>query len=160
LNAVVDLKKNGFVDPARIHLLGWSYGGGAALNTLALAEQRSDVKINSVVVYFPYCAAVRPWKQPIPVLVLRGGADDIAPFGSCTPAVKAALDNKSMRDVVYPGALHSFDQFTVPQPVRDAYGTHGYDEAATPAMSRARPPTCSTTTSTRSWTLRSRSAWR
>jgi dienelactone hydrolase len=49
----------------------------------------------------------------------------------CAAAVQAALDNKSMRDVVYPGALHSFDQFTVPQPVKGAIGTHGYDEAAT-----------------------------
>ena len=47
------------------------------------------------------------------------------------PAVKAALDNKFLRDVVYPGALHSFDQFTVPQPMKDPFGTHGYDEAAT-----------------------------
>ena len=131
LIAVADLKKNSFVDPARIHLLGWSYGGGAALNALALAEEQPDVKIKSVVAYFPYCGAVRPWKQPVPVLVLRGGADDMAPFGKCMPAVKAALDNKSMRDVVHPGALHSFDQFTVPQPVKDAMGTHGYDEAAT-----------------------------
>ena len=131
LNAVADLKKNGFVDPARIHLLGWSYGGGAAFNALALAEEQPDMKIKSVVAYFPYCGAVRPWKQPVSVLVLRGGADDIAPFEKCMPAVRSALDNKSLRDVVYPGALHSFDQFTVPQPVKDPIGTHGYDEAAT-----------------------------
>jgi len=130
LNAVADLKKNSFVDPARIHLLGWSYGGGAVLNGLALAEGQPDVMIKSVVAYFPFCAAVRPWKQPVPVLVLRGDADDIAPFGMCLSAVRGALDNKSMREVVYPGALHSFDQFTVPQPVKDAMGTHGYNEAA------------------------------
>jgi dienelactone hydrolase len=131
LRAVADLKKNGFVDPARIHLLGWSFGGGAALNALALAEEQPDAKIKSVVAYFPYCGAVRPWKQQVPVLILRGDADDIALFGMCKSAVQAALDNKSMRDVVYPGALHSFDQFTVPQPVKDAFGTHGYNEAAT-----------------------------
>jgi dienelactone hydrolase len=131
LSAVADLKKNSFVDPARIHLLGWSYGGGAALNALALAEEQPDAKIKSVVAYFPYCAAVRPWKQPAPVLVLVGDADDIAPFENCRGAVKGALDNKSMRVVVYPGALHSFDQFTVPQPVKETFGTHGYNEAAT-----------------------------
>ena len=96
-----------------------------------MAEEQPDVKIKSVVAYFPYCAAVRPWKQPAPVLVLVGDADDIAPFENCRGAVKGALDNKSMRVVVYPGALHSFDQFTVPRPVREAFGTHGYNEAAT-----------------------------
>jgi dienelactone hydrolase len=133
LNAVADLKKNSFVDPARIHLLGWSYGGGAVLNALSMAEGQPDVGIKSVVAHFPFCAAVRPWKQPMPVLVLRGDADDIAPFGMCLSAVQGALDNKSMREVVYPGALHSFDQFTVPQPVKDAMGTHGYNEAAAKA---------------------------
>jgi len=131
LNAVADLRKSAFVDPARIHLVGWSYGGGAALNALALAEESPDVKIKSVVAFFPYCGSVRPWKQPVPVLVLRGDADDMAPFGKCTSSVQAALDNKSMRDVVYPGALHSFDQFTVPQPIKNPMGTFGYNEAAT-----------------------------
>jgi dienelactone hydrolase len=131
LNAVADLEKKAFVDPARIHLVGWSYGGGAALNALALADESPDVRIKSVVAFFPYCGSVRPWKQQVPVLVLRGDADDMAPFGKCTPAAQAALDNKSMRDVVYPGALHSFDQFTVPQPLKNSFGTFGYNEAAT-----------------------------
>jgi dienelactone hydrolase len=131
LSAVADLKKDSFVDPARIHLLGWSYGGGAALNALALAEEQPDMKIKSVVAYYPYCAAVRPWRQQVPVLILRGDADDIAPFEKCKSAVWGALDNKSMRDVIYPGALHSFDWFTIPQPVKYANGTSGYDEAAT-----------------------------
>jgi dienelactone hydrolase len=131
LNTVADLKKNAFVDSTRVHVLGWSYGAGAALNALALAEESPVAKINSVVAFFPYCGSVRPWKQPIPVLVLRGDADDMAPFGKCAPAVQTALDNKSMRDVVYPGALHSFDQFTVPQPLKNQLGTFGYNEAAT-----------------------------
>ena len=131
LNAVTDLKKNGFVDPARIHLLGWSYGGGSVLNALAVADEQPNARIKSVVAYYPYCDAVRPWKLPVPVLVLRGDADDIAPFGLCMQAVQGALDNKSMRVVVYPGALHSFDQFTVPQPVKNDLGTFGYNEAAT-----------------------------
>jgi dienelactone hydrolase len=133
LNAVADLKKNSFVDPARVHLLGWSYGGGAVLNALSMVEAQPELGIKSVVAYFPFCAAVRPWKQPVPALVLRGDADDIAPFGMCLSAVQGALDNKSMREVVYPEALHSFDQFTVPQPMKDAMGTHGYNEAAAKA---------------------------
>jgi dienelactone hydrolase len=89
LSAVADLKKNSFIDPARINLLGWSYGGGAALNALALAEEQPEVKIKSVVAYFPYCATVRPWRQRVPVLILRGDADDIAPWPvDCRPALR------------------------------------------------------------------------
>lgn len=131
LNAVADLKTNAFVDPSRIHVLGWSYGAGAALNALAVAEDKGNGKIQSVVAFFPYCGAVRAWKEPVPVLVLRGDADDMAPFGKCASAVRTAIDNKSLQDVVYPGALHSFDQFTVPQPLKNPFGTFGYNEAAT-----------------------------
>jgi dienelactone hydrolase len=53
-----------------------------------------------------------------------------APFAQCKQVVNAALDNKSMRVVEYPDALHSFDQFTVPTPIKGPYGTTGYNEKA------------------------------
>lgn len=117
--ALADLKKQRFVDPTRIHIWGWSYGGGAAFDALALAEKRPDIKIASVVAYFPWCGPPRPWAQPVPVLVLRGAADAIAPFSKCEAAAATALANKSMHVVVYPGATHSFDQFTLPKSVDD-----------------------------------------
>ena len=132
LAAVTDLAKDRSIDPNRIHVIGWSYGAGASFSALALAERQS-VKIDSVVAFFPYCKGALAWKQPTPVLTFVGLADNIAPFAQCKDLVKDALDNKSMREVVYPGALHSFDQFTVPQPMKDAMGTHGYNEAAAKA---------------------------
>jgi len=46
------LAKEGSIDPTRIHVMGWSFGGGAAFSALALAESES-IKINSVVAFFP-----------------------------------------------------------------------------------------------------------
>ena len=96
LAAVTDLAKDSSIDPNRIHVIGWSYGGGASFSALALAERQS-VKINSVVAFFPYCKGALAWKQPTPVLTFVGLADNIAPFAQCKDLVKDALDNKSMR---------------------------------------------------------------
>ena len=129
LAAVGYLAKESSIDPARIHVIGWSFGGGAAFSALALAE-RESVKINSVVAFFPYCKGALGWKQPTPVLTLVGLADDMAPFAQCKDLVKDALDNKSMRVVEYPDAPHSFDQFTVTNPITVPFGTFGYNEKA------------------------------
>jgi dienelactone hydrolase len=64
------------------------------------------------------------------VLTFVGLADKIAPLAQCREVVNGALDNKSMRVVEYPDALHSFDQFTVPSPITGPYGTFGYNEKA------------------------------
>jgi len=135
LAAVTYLGKEGSIDPTRIHVMGWSFGGGASFSALALAE-RESVKINSVVAFFPYCKGALGWKQPTPVLTLVGLADDMAPFAQCKDLVKDALDNKSMRVVEYPDAPHSFDQFTVTTPITVPFGTFGYNEkAATQSLS-------------------------
>jgi dienelactone hydrolase len=129
LTAVTNLAKDSSIDPNRINLIGWSFGGGASFSALALAE-RESVKISSVVAFFPFCKGALAWKQPTPVLTFVGLADNIAPFAQCKDLVKEALDNKSMRVVEYPDALHSFDQFTVTTPITGPYGTFGYNEKA------------------------------
>jgi dienelactone hydrolase len=130
LGAVTFLAKDSSIDPTRIHVMGWSFGGGASFSALGLAE-RESVKINSVVAFYPYCGGALGWKQPTPVLTLVALADNVAPFAQCKGLVKDALDNKSMRVVEYPGAHHSFDQFTIPTPITvPSFGTLGYNENA------------------------------
>jgi dienelactone hydrolase len=130
LAAVNYLAKDSSIDPTRIHVMGWSFGGGASFSALALAE-RESVKINSVVAFYPYCGGALGWKQPTPVLTLVALADNVAPFAQCKGLVKDALDNKSMRVVDYRDAHHSFDQFTIPAPITvPSFGTIGYNEKA------------------------------
>jgi dienelactone hydrolase len=124
------LAKDSSIYPTRIHVMGWSFGGGASFSALALGEKES-VKIDSVVAFYPYCKGALGWKQPTPVLTLVALADDIAPFAQCKDLVKDALENKSMRVVEYPDALHSFDQFTIATPITvPFFGTIGYNEKA------------------------------
>jgi dienelactone hydrolase len=130
LATVTYLAKDSSIDPTRIHVMGWSFGGGASFSALALAE-RESVKINSMVALYPSCEGALGWKQPTPVLTLVALADNVAPFAQCKGLVKDALDNKSMRVVEYPDAHHSFDQFTIPTPIMvPSLGTIGYNEKA------------------------------
>lgn len=130
LAAIAYLAKDSSIDPTRVHVIGWSFGGGASFSALALAE-RESVKINSVVAFYPDCGGASGWKQPTPVLTLVALADDVAPFRFCTGLVKDALDNKSMRIVEYPDAHHAFDLFTIPTPINvPSLGTIGYNEKA------------------------------
>jgi dienelactone hydrolase len=130
LAAVAYLAKDSSIDPTRIHLMGWSFGGGASFSALALAE-RASAKINSVVAFYPACEGALRWKQSAPVLALVGLADEVAPFTFCKGLVRDALDNKSMRVVEYPDAHHSFDYFTIPTPAAvPSLGTLGYNEKA------------------------------
>jgi dienelactone hydrolase len=113
LAAVAYLAKDRSIDPTRIHIMGWSFGGGASFSALALAE-RESMKINSVVAFYPSCDGALGWKQATPVLTLVALADSEAPFALCKGLVKDARDNKSMRVVEYPDAHHSFDQLGTP----------------------------------------------
>jgi len=130
LTGIADLKKSAFVDPAGVHLVGWSYGGGVALQALSLAEQQPDANIKSVVVYYPGCGGISAWTKPVPVLALTAGADDVAPFAYCKDAARAALANGSLRVIEYPGVYHAFDYFTVAKPSKYGNGIVGYDANA------------------------------
>jgi dienelactone hydrolase len=130
LAAVTHLAKDSSIDSTRIHVVGWSFGGGAVFSALAL-EERESVKINSVVAFYPSCEGALGWKQPTPVLTLVALADNVAPFTFCKGLVRDALDNKSMRVVEYPEAHHAFDLFTIPTPITvPSLGTLGYNEKA------------------------------
>jgi dienelactone hydrolase len=130
LTAIADLKKHPFVDPAGIHLLGWSYGGGGVLHVLSMAEKRPDVKIKSVVALYPYCRFVAPWHSSVPVLILYGGADNVAPYSQCKAAAKTASANGSLTAIGYPGAYHAFDWFTGTARYDVRFGTAGYNPGA------------------------------
>jgi len=120
------------VDPARITVLGWSYGGGAAL--VALAEYPAEqLAFSRVIVYYPDCRTVRPWKIRIPVLMLLAGEDDVAPGKRCQQAVKESTGSEAVKSMVYPGAQHGFDVSELPPKMKYPAGTLGYHPQAAAA---------------------------
>lgn len=112
------------IDPKRIGIMGFSWGGVIALKTAqaAITDQMSDGEIFAAhVAFYPVCwafgpggpghaEAVKPWTGA-PVLIVAGGRDDYDERESC-PQFAASLPeaNRSLVSVkVYPDATHGFD---------------------------------------------------
>jgi dienelactone hydrolase len=132
VSAAAWLKSQPAVDPARIVAMGWSYGGGAVL--VALAEYAGEqLAFSRAVTYYPDCRSVRPWKNPVPVLMLLAGEDDVAPGKRCQEAAQKSAVPAAVKIVVYPGAQHGFDVSELPAKMRYPLGTLGYHPQAAAA---------------------------
>lgn len=126
------LKSQSSVDPARISVLGWSFGGGAVL--AALAEHSQDqLGFSRAVVYYPACRGIRPWKTATPVLMLLAGADDVAPGDACEELVRSGATPNAVKIVLYSGAQHAFDVSELPAKMTYRFGTIGHDPRAAAA---------------------------
>jgi len=72
-----------FVNPSSVNLLGWSYGGGGVLQVLAALDRNPEVKVAAIGAFSPSCLGVTPWSATVPVLMLLGSADNVAPPEFC-----------------------------------------------------------------------------
>lgn len=131
------LRAQPFVDPQRVGVMGWSYGGGASLaasraeyRRLADALVATESKgFQAAVAFYPPCQ-LAGMDTEIPLLMLLGGADDwTRPERCISVGERLQRDKRPVRWVVYPSALHGFDQ---PGPPRTSLGHHiAYDGSAT-----------------------------
>jgi dienelactone hydrolase len=104
------------VDPARIHLQGWSNGGVAVLNTVkegAPGRPAAGPEFRSAVAFYPGCvqlASLADYRIRVPLLIQSGEADDWTPARHCEALVqKFAGRGPPMEIDVYPEAHHAFD---------------------------------------------------
>jgi dienelactone hydrolase len=120
------------VDPFRISVIGWSYGGGGVLAALAAMPPGSPPAIAKAVMYYPDCRGAPSWPAPgVPTLMLMGEIDDVARPALCDAVAKQAPPG-GLRAVVYPNARHAFDVRSLPERAEYPFGTIGYNaEAAT-----------------------------
>jgi dienelactone hydrolase len=130
------LRQQSFVKKGAINLIGWSFGAAAALEALGRTENIDPVQIAAVVVYYPYCREVKQkWNSEIPLLVLVGALDNIAPLDSCKQIFPAVSSDRLVIRV-YKDAHHCFDFQGIPAEMQHPlipYGTIGYNEAAAKA---------------------------
>jgi dienelactone hydrolase len=123
--ALVFLARQGFVDPQRVALVGFSAG---ARLTLDAAEPNSfeqfvpagNLRFRAAAAFYPPCmqAVARPG---IPTLIFTGALDDWTPAADCSK--KLAMwgnDGPPIELVVYPGAYHGF-YYTYLQPGRTMF---------------------------------------
>lgn len=126
------LRSQPYVDAKRITALGWSFGGGAVLSVLS-THRLDELIFTRAVVYYPYCQIVTPWSHRMPVLVLRGGADTVAPHHLCEFALDGSSKTGRVKVISYPGAHHAFDLSELPPKMNYQFGTIGYDPKAAAA---------------------------
>lgn len=114
--ALLWLSRQDFVDPARIGLMGYSYGGGVAL--LRAFEAR-EPKARTAVLLYPDCGLAAPLgeaPQPRqPTLFAMGALDDWTPASQCQALIdRVKVDGNMVETHVYAGAHHSFDALGLP----------------------------------------------
>lgn len=104
----------------KIGLIGFSHGGGTAIN---VANNLEVEGISAAVAYYPYCdyIGVNTDNPKIPVLILFGKKDTTTPISRCRL-------NDKYEKIIYPNAYHSFDTYKVDGMY---YGHwHAYDSEA------------------------------
>jgi dienelactone hydrolase len=122
-----------FVDAMRLHLIGWSMGGGGTLEWLH--GPRTELQsVRSVVAVYPGCSNRSQLTNKVPLLVLLGGADDIAVPSRCEDLLATSGLGELVEVHRYDGARHGFDIQAAPSILEIADGKSiGYQSAAAEA---------------------------
>lgn len=125
-----------FVDPARLHLIGWSMGGRGVLRWLHRPSNQSS-RVRSAIAVYAGCSAQEPLMTRLPLLMLLGGADDIADPSECEELVARSNVGAIVSVHNYPGARHGYDIPDAPAVMDIGNGmTIGYQQAAAEASWR------------------------
>jgi dienelactone hydrolase len=132
LEAVTWARAQAGIDPGRISIIGWSYGGGGVLAALR-AMPSGPPMFAKAAMYYPDCRGEKPWSAAgVVALMLMGAIDDVARPAMCEAVVNGAPPN-TLRSILYPDARHAFDVRGLPARVEYPFGTIGYNGEAAKA---------------------------
>jgi len=122
-----------YVDTDKLHIIGWSMGGGGVLKWLD-GPRSEATSVRSAIAIYPPCNRHENLSIYMPVLMLLGGSDDIADPNICENLVDSAAIEEQVTLANYPRARHGFDIEDAP-PVLDIGNdmTVGYQKEAAEA---------------------------
>lgn len=121
------LRQQPYVKKGAINVIGWSYGASGSLQAPGSAWHRDPVQVDAVIAYYPVCDYVQQkWDLKVPVLVLAGAFDNVAPPRNC----EGLFRNLPVTVRIYENAHHAFDVSELPAEMQYAFGTVGHNEAA------------------------------
>jgi dienelactone hydrolase len=104
-----------YVDATRLGVMGFSHGGWAALDFLAVAAEDDVRGLQAVVGFYPYCglashARWRGWQVDVPALLLLAAEDRTVSTWQCEKlASRATANGRRVSLTIYPDVGHSFD---------------------------------------------------
>jgi dienelactone hydrolase len=105
------LSRQSFVDPGRVAVLGYSMGGGSALDDVqrGFINRLFPEKFAAAIAYYPWCRG-RSAMVDAPTMILIGAADDWTLAEGCRELVAQPHDGGAPVDLtVYLGAHHGFN---------------------------------------------------
>lgn len=107
--AAVFLRRQPFVDGARLAVMGWSQGGTSALYSV-IADgigQPLGRPFRAAVAVSPWCGNNKALFAPL--LILTGAADQRTPVHFCRDEAEArSPDSAPVEVIIYPGVHHAF----------------------------------------------------
>ncbi len=114
--ALAWLGAQGFADPARLAVMGYSYGGGVAL---LRALSPGPVPARATVLVYPDCALADALGRKLavrqPTLFAMGALDDWTPPAQCRAVIDRIAQGRDLVETrVYENAHHSFDALGLP----------------------------------------------
>jgi len=117
------------IDPDRLAVMGYSYGGGVAMLRALTAKPRDGAvsPARAVVLVYPDCALADSLGPSIrvrqPTLFAMGALDDWTPVSQCKTVIdRIAMGQHLVETRIYEGAHHSFDALGLPVRYLDGVG--------------------------------------
>ena len=101
-------------DSRSLFVVGWSHGGAGVIAWLQAVGTDHSPAVGAVAVY-PECDSRGPWRSSMPILVLLGGADDIALPERCDRIARQLSEETDARFTRYPEGRHGFDMTEGPE---------------------------------------------
>ena len=116
------------VRPDSIAIMGQSYGGAAALLTIAALPKAPEKDFQAAVTLYPTCIRMQDahWRPRLPMLLLMGDPDSGGSLAKCKELIAHAEGASRIDAHFYPNTHHLFDVQNVPITVTSIKTPDGY----------------------------------
>ncbi len=119
--ALGQLRALASVDPARLHLAGWAWGGRGVLEVV-MAPKRLPGLV-SAIAFYPPCPEAKTWKSEVTLQLFLAEKDAVAPPAACRAWAERSDGPGPVVITRYVGVGHGFDADEAGDPRFAAYMT-------------------------------------